>query len=48
MKYEKEHVRKVIQIAWPAVLESFFVAFVGLVDSYRVSGLGSAAAPRYR
>jgi len=43
MKYEKEHVRKVIQIAWPAVLESFFVAFVGLVDSYMVSGLGSAA-----
>lgn len=43
MKYEKEYVGKVIQIAWPAVLESFFVAFVGLVDSYMVSGLGSAA-----
>lgn len=43
MKYEKEHVRKVIQIAWPAVLESFFVAFVGLVDSFMVSSLGSAA-----
>ena len=43
MNYEKEHVRKVIQIAWPAVLESFFVAFVGLVDSFMVSSLGSAA-----
>lgn len=43
MRYEKEHVRKVIQIAWPAVLESFFIAFVGLVDSFMVSGLGSAA-----
>ena len=43
MKYEKEHVKKVIQIAWPAVLESFFVAFVGLVDSFMVSTLGSAA-----
>lgn len=43
MKYEKEHVRKVIQIAWPAVLESFFIAFIGLVDSYMVSTLGAAA-----
>lgn len=43
MKYEKEHVKRVIQIAWPAVLESFFVAFVGLVDSYMVSSLGAAA-----
>lgn len=43
MNYEKEHVKKVIQIAWPAVLESFFVAFVGLVDSFMVSSLGSAA-----
>ena len=30
-------------MAWPAVVESFFVAFVGLVDSYMVSGLGSNA-----
>lgn len=43
MNYEKEHVKKVIQIAWPAVLESFFIAFVGLVDSFMVSSLGSAA-----
>ena len=43
MNYEKEHVKKVIQIAWPAVLESFFVAFVGLVDSFMVSSLGSNA-----
>lgn len=43
MNYEKEHVKKVIQIAWPAVLEAFFVAFVGLVDSFMVSSLGSAA-----
>ena len=32
-----------ISIAWPAVIESFFTAFVGLVDSYMVSGLGSNA-----
>ncbi len=30
-----------INMAWPAVVESFFTAFVGLVDSYMVSGLGS-------
>lgn len=43
IKYNKDNVKKVITIAWPAVLESFFVAFVGLVDSYMVSSLGSAA-----
>ena len=43
MNYEKEHVRKVIQIAWPAVLESFFVALVGMVDSLMVSRLGTYA-----
>lgn len=42
-KYDGDNVKKVIQIAWPAVLESFFTAFVGLVDSYMVSSLGSAA-----
>lgn len=41
--YDKEQVGKVMQIAWPAMLESFFVAFVGLVDSFMVSSLGSAA-----
>ena len=30
-------------MAWPAIIESFFVAFVGLVDSYMVSSLGSNA-----
>lgn len=41
--YDKESVKKVLQIAWPAMLESFFIAFVGLVDSFMVSSLGSAA-----
>ncbi|MBO7096912.1 MAG: MATE family efflux transporter [Lachnospiraceae bacterium] len=35
--------RETISIAWPAVVESFFTAFVGLVDSYMVSSLGSDA-----
>ena len=30
-------------MAWPAMLESFFVAFIGMVDSYMVSSLGSEA-----
>lgn len=30
-------------MAWPAILESFFVAFAGLVDSLMVSSLGSYA-----
>ena len=36
-------IKETIGIAWPAVVESFFTAFVGLVDSYMVSGLGSDA-----
>ena len=42
-KYDTDNVKKVIYIAWPAVLESFFTAFVGLVDSFMVSSLGAAA-----
>ena len=42
-KFEKSIVRETVNIAWPAVIESFFTAFVGLVDSYMVSGLGSNA-----
>lgn len=30
-------------MAWPAIVESFFVAFAGLVDSLMVSSLGSEA-----
>ena len=30
-------------MAWPAIIESFFVAFAGLVDSFMVSRLGSYA-----
>ena len=40
---DRELLKETISIAWPAVIESFFTAFVGLVDSYMVSGLGSNA-----
>ena len=32
-----------LQMAWPSIVESFFVAFAGLVDSLMVSSLGSYA-----
>ena len=42
-KGKKKLVIKALRTAWPAVLESFFVALVGMVDSFMVSGLGSYA-----
>ncbi len=41
--YPKEDVKKAVNMAWPAVLESFFTAFAGLVDSLMVSSLGASA-----
>lgn len=38
-----EEVRKALKIAWPAVLESFCVALVGMIDSFMVSKLGPSA-----
>lgn len=43
MKYRRELVRETLDMAWPAMLESFFTAFAGLVDSLMVSSLGSSA-----
>ena len=36
-------IRKAIGVAWPAVLESFFVALAGLIDTMMVASLGSRA-----
>ena len=41
--YSRENFRNVINMAWPAIIESFVVAFAGLVDSFMVSRLGSYA-----
>lgn len=43
LSYDKQIIKNVLNMAWPAIIESFFVAFVGLVDSYMVSSLGSNA-----
>lgn len=43
MKYKKDNIRAAASMAWPAIVESFFVAFAGLIDSLMVSSLGSYA-----
>lgn len=40
---KKEHLKTCFNMAWPAILESFFMAFAGLLDSLMVSSLGSAS-----
>lgn len=42
-QYNKDDIRKTLNMAWPAMLESFFTAFAGLVDSLMVSSMGSYA-----
>lgn len=42
-KYRKENIQITFHMAWPSIVESFFVAFAGLVDSLMVSSLGSYA-----
>ena len=39
---KKEHLKTCFHMAWPAVLESFFMAFAGLLDSLMVSTLGAS------
>ena len=41
--YQKENIRVTMNMAWPSIIESFFVAFAGLIDSLMVSSLGSYA-----
>ena len=41
--YHKNTLKITIDMAWPAIVESFFVAFAGLIDSLMVSSLGSSS-----
>lgn len=43
LRYDREDIKTTLNMAWPAILESFFAAFAGLVDSLMVSSLGSYA-----
>ena len=40
---DKSLVRRALTVAWPAVMESFFVVLAGLIDTMMVSELGSYA-----
>ena len=39
----KNFYKRAIEIAWPSVLESFFIALAGIIDTYMVSSIGSSA-----
>lgn len=43
MKYSKETVKTALRLAIPAIIETFFVSFAGLIDSFMVSSLGANA-----
>lgn len=43
IKEKKVYYRHAFEMAWPSVLESFFIAMAGLIDTYMVSSLGSFA-----
>lgn len=40
---KKENFKTCLNMAWPSILESFFMAFAGLLDSLMVSSLGASA-----
>ena len=46
-EYKRQNVlpalKETVQMAWPAVLESFFVALAGMIDTMMVATLGSSA-----
>lgn len=41
--FDKDMTKEVLQMAWPAVCESFFIALAGMVDSLMVSSMGASA-----
>lgn len=41
MKKDNPILKETLNMAWPAILESFFAAFAGLVDSFMVSTMGA-------
>ncbi len=43
IKENKQFILRAVHVAWPAILESFFVAVVALVDSFMVSSIGAYA-----
>lgn len=43
LRVDKNHFKETVDMAWPSILESFFVALAGLIDSYMVSAMGPYA-----
>ena len=41
--FEKEEVQTVLRMAWPSVVETFFIALAGMIDTMMVSTIGSEA-----
>ena len=39
----REMTRRALSVAWPAMMESFFVTLAGMIDTMMVSALGSSA-----
>ena len=39
--FHKDKILITANMAWPAIIESFFVAFAGLIDSLMVSSMGA-------
>ncbi|MDY2937462.1 MAG: MATE family efflux transporter [Fusicatenibacter sp.] len=42
-KIQKDEVATVVRMAWPSIMESFFVALAGMVDTMMVSSIGPEA-----
>lgn len=42
-KFTNNEVRTVVGMAWPSVVESFFISFAGMIDTMMVSTISSAA-----
>lgn len=40
---QKAMIKETIRIAWPAVLESFFISLAGMIDTMMVSSMGTAS-----
>lgn len=40
---DKKYYKRALEIAWPAVFESFFIALAGIIDTFMISSLGPEA-----
>ena len=40
---EKKYYKRALNLAWPAVFESFFIALAGIIDTFMISALGPSA-----